>query len=261
MRAEVKYIQRIYPNRVEVIAEGNVSTRPRFSYTQKIVMEGRKCPEFAFKHPVPEYYSWDHGENEENVQDIYVETVLSRPVGDFPEEIRIHARQWSRKRHVWREMDVNGTEFNEEIWYQERWDHGILYKDIWIQWNRGEAKEEVHVEESDGLRERYFFKRAKQIIGPPGFFWYKGAEAQLSEHLAARIWRFALAPELFKRGDKVDVVGQDFGYDRWPSNLWLKIAYDRVSGIYWQAKETIENREDHTEISGEIRIEEKKIKI
>ncbi len=261
MRASIKYVTRIFQNRVEVISEGTVSTRPRFSYSQKIVMNGRNCPEFAFRHPIPEYYTWDHSGGEEKTQEIHVETILSRPFNDFPEEIRIHVKQWAKKGHVWREMDINGRPATEEIWYKERWDHGTLYKDMWIEWNRGEAREEIHAEESDGLRERYFFRRAKQIIGPPGFFWYKGAKGALSENWAARIWRFALSPELFRIDGTIDAVGQDFGYDRWPSNLWLKIVYDRSSGIYWQAKEEIENREDHAEIRGELVVEQKSLKI
>ncbi len=261
MRANGNYIVRIFQNRVEMVSEVTVSTRPRFSYSQKIIMDGRTCPEFAFHHPIPEYYTWDHSKDAETTQEIYVETVLSREFQGFPEEIRIHAKQWARKGHIWREMDVNGRAATQEIWYNENWDHGTLYKNIWIEWNRGEAREEVHVEEADGLRERYFFRRAKQIIGPPGFFWYKAAKARLSEHWAARLWRFALAPELFRIESEMNAVGQDFGYDKWPSNLWLKMVYERRSGTYWETKEKVENKDDHVEIRGELTVEQKTLKI
>lgn len=210
---------------------------------------------------IPEYYTWDHSREEETVQNITVETILSRTFNEFPEEIKIEVKQWARKGHVWREMSINGKSATQEIWYKEHWDHGTLYKDIWIEWNRGEAKEEIHIQETDGLRERYFFKRAKQIIGPPGFFWHKGAVASLSNHWAARLWRFALVPELFKIQDGVDVIGQDFGYDKWPSNLWLKMVYDRKSNILWQTIETVENKDSTTEIRAEQIVEEKKLKI
>ncbi|MDN5358433.1 MAG: hypothetical protein PWP76_276 [Candidatus Diapherotrites archaeon] len=261
MRATTHYVTKIFQNRVEILAEGTVSTRPRFSYNQKIVLEGRNCPEFAFKHPVPEYYTWDHSGEAETTQRIVVDTVISRPFNEFPEEIHIEVNQWAKKGHVWREFSINGTAATQEIWYKEDWDHGTLYKSMWIEWNRGEAREEVHVEEADGMRERYFFRRAKAILGPPGFFWYKGGKGNVSEHWAAKIWRFALSPELFKMGTTLSFVGQDFGYDRWPSNLWLKMVYEREGGIYWQAKETVEEKGDHAEIRGEITVEEKGLKI
>ena len=214
-----------------------------------------------FHHAIPEYYTWDHGGEKEAVQDITVETHLSKPFKEFPDRIKIHVKQWAKRGHVWREMEINGESATQEIWYREQWDHGTLHKDMWIEWNRGEAKEEVHVQEADGLRERYFFRAAKNTIGPPGFFWYKGAVGSLSDHGAAKIWRFALAPELFKMGSVVDAVGQDFSYDKWPSNLWLKMAYDRKANIFWQSRESIEDKESLTEIRAEQQIEEKKLKI
>jgi len=261
MRATVATTTRILQDRIEITAEGCVSTRPRFTYRQRIAVDGRACPEFSFHHPVPEYYTWDHSRNEEKYQEITVETVLSRPFKEFPEKIEIYVKQWTKKGHIWREMEVNGESATQEIWYEERWDHGTLYKDLWIQWNRGEAKEEVHVQEADGLRERHFFKVAKRVMGPPGFFWFKAATGSLSDHKTAVAWRFALAPEHFKLRENIDLVGQDFGYEKWPSNLWLKMAYDRKAGVFWQSKEVVENKESLTEIRAEQKVEEKKLKI
>lgn len=250
MRASVREIRHVLPQRMVIERQGEVFTRPRYSFEQRIEAQTAPMPSFDYTYPLPEFYTWDGSGEEEHYAEVLVRTRFSRNVCGVS-ALDVRMRQWVRKGHVWREITVNGEEHTEEIWYREEWRGHELHKDLWIEWDRGE-REEIHITEADGLRIRYFFRRAKQDMRePPGYFWYREARASLSE--AGRLLRLALVPEapgLSERG-----WGQDMGYRKWPSDVWIKYWYDGKR--LWTMKEFIRGGT----VERHVTVETKKLKL
>ena len=250
MRANIQEVRRVLPQKITIERRGEVSTRPRYSFEQRIELQTVPAPNFDCTYPLPEFYTWDNSKEEEQYAEIHIRTLFSREVCGV-NVLEVDAKQWIKRGHIWREITINGELFTEEIWYKEGWHGHELHKDIWIEWNRND-REEVHVTEMDGLRIRYFFRKAKEDMNePPGYFWYREARAQLSE--AGKLWRLALVPEaqsLSERG-----WGQDLGYHKWPSDVWLKYWYDGKR--LWTIKEFIRGNT----IERHITVETKRLKL
>lgn len=250
MRANIREIRRVLPQRIVIERRGDVSARPRYSFEQRIEAQTVPMPNFDYTYPLPEFYTWDSSGEEEKYSEMRVRTRFSGEVCGVI-ELDVFLKQWVKRGHVWRELTINGEEHTEEIWYKEEWRGHELHKDFWIEWDRGE-REEVHITEMDGLRIRYFFRKAKQDMHePPGYFWYREAQFSLCE--AGKLFRLSLipeAPELSGRG-----WGQDLGYHKWPSDVWLKYWYDGKR--LWTIKEFVKGET----VERKVVVETKRLKI
>ena len=246
MRGSSRRILR--PDRWEYHESGEIKTKPRISYELHVKFIGRESPEWDWGHAIPYHYTWDHTKDFETKHDFRIDYNANKKLKNIPKTIEIVGTEWVKKGHVWREFTINEEPHTQEIWYKENWYAGTLYKDIWIEWDRGAAREEIHVSEGDGLRFRNLYKHAKELQGPPGFFWYKSATVKSSNYPVAEIWRFLVSPSSKWAADTIHA--QDFGYNEWPTKEWVKVA--RSDKLLWTKKEKISEKNGITEIHGEI---------
>ena len=238
----------LFPDRWEYHESGEIRTRPRIAYELRAEFHGRESPEWDWGHAIPYYYTWDHAKDFEVKHDFKIEYSANKELKGIPAHVEITGTEWVKKGHVWREFSINGEFHTQEIWYKENWYAGTLYKDLWIGWDRGAAKEEIHISEGDGMKFRKLYKHAKELQGPPGFFWYKQSSQTLSDYSVARIWRFLQSPVTLWTGETIQA--QDFGYNRWPTNEWIKVASSEK--LLWTKKEIITEENGTTKIIGAI---------
>ncbi len=157
---------------------------------------------FEFDHPIPYYFLWDYSTTNEVKSTIRVDDLV--------------ANSWIRKGHVWREWGSH----TQEIWYKEWWEGHEHKKELWIQWDRG-VNEHVFIREGDGVLFRNLMKYVRKKWGAPGYFWFKEAWFELSDHPLSRKLFTLFWPEREKH-----IWGQEFGFGEYPPKRWVKIFTD-----------------------------------
>ncbi len=157
---------------------------------------------FQWDYPIPYYFLWDHSK--------VVESEYAITVND------LSARSWIRRGHVWREW--NG--YTQEIWYKEWWEGNEHKKELWIEWDRRE-REHVFIREGDGVLFRELMRFVRKKYSAPGYFWFKDAWIELSNHPLSRKLYTLFWPER-----KHHIWGQEFGFGEYPPRFWVKVFTD-----------------------------------
>ncbi len=256
MRIEATFTREIRRDGWNYCEEGLIRTRPRAEYKLCAEFHGRQSPEWDWGYPAPFAYTWDHSATEEVRHDFRITYRATKAVADLPERIEISGTEWVRKGHVWRAYDINGERHTQEVWYRESWQSGTLYKDLWIEWDRGKAQWEVRAKEGDGVRFRKLYQKAKRVQGPPGFFWYKEFTIMADRYVPALLWAYVQSPAarwmLSDAGDRsiMTATAQDFGYNSWPPQEWVKIV--NSGRTTWIRKEKISENDGEVRILGSV---------